>query len=59
MRALFSSLPATGHLNSLLPLAEAVADAGHEVAFCCTPVFADQIAAAGFEHLPGGAETFT
>jgi UDP:flavonoid glycosyltransferase YjiC (YdhE family) len=59
MRVLFSSLPATGHLNSLLPLAEAVADAGHEVAICATPAFADDIAKAGFEHLPGGAESVT
>ena len=58
MRVLFSTLPATGHFNSLLPLAEAVADAGHDVAVCCTPAFAEQVAAAGFEHLPGGAETF-
>ena len=58
MRVLFSSLPAIGHFNSLLPLAEATADAGHEVAVCCTPAFADDVARAGFEHLPGGAEAF-
>ena len=58
MRVLFSSLPATGHFNSLLPLAEAVADAGHEVAFCCTSAFAPQVTDAGFEHLAGGAERF-
>ncbi len=58
MRVLFTSLPATGHYNSLLPLAEAVADAGHEVAVCCTPAFAREVKAAGFEHFPGGAETF-
>jgi UDP:flavonoid glycosyltransferase YjiC (YdhE family) len=58
MRVLFTSLPATGHFNSLLPLAEAVADAGHDVAFCCTPAFAGRVTDAGFEHLPGGAETF-
>ena len=33
MRILFSSVPAPGHLLPLLPLADAAADAGHEVAF--------------------------
>ena len=55
MRVLFTSLPATGHFNSLLPLAEGVADAGHEVAFCCMPALADRVTDAGFTHLPGGA----
>lgn len=59
MRVLFTSLPATGHFNSLLPLAQAVADAGHEVAICATPAFAGDIAKAGFAHLPGGTATFT
>jgi UDP:flavonoid glycosyltransferase YjiC (YdhE family) len=59
MRVLFSSMPATGHFNSLLPLAEAVADAGHEVAFCTANAFAADAARAGFEHLPGGADDFS
>jgi UDP:flavonoid glycosyltransferase YjiC (YdhE family) len=58
MRVLLSSLPATGHWHSLLPLAEGLADAGHQVAVCCTPAFADRVRDAGFEHLAGGAETF-
>lgn len=32
MRVLFTSVPSLGHLHPLLPLARAVADAGHEVA---------------------------
>jgi UDP:flavonoid glycosyltransferase YjiC (YdhE family) len=58
MRVMLTSLPATGHWHSLLPLAEGLADAGHRVAVCCTPAFAQQVATAGFEHLAGGAETF-
>src|SRR5688500_6923166 len=58
MRALFSSMPATGHFNSTVPMAIAVAAAGHEVAFSCAPALADELKALGFTHLPGGAETF-
>jgi UDP:flavonoid glycosyltransferase YjiC (YdhE family) len=58
VRVLLSSLPATGHFNSLLPLADGLAEAGHAVAVCCTPAFADAVTDAGFEHLPGGAATF-
>jgi MGT family glycosyltransferase len=58
MRVLLTSLPATGHWHSLLPLAEALADAGHEVAVACTPAFAARVTDDGFEHLAGGAETF-
>jgi UDP:flavonoid glycosyltransferase YjiC (YdhE family) len=58
MRVLLSSLPATGHFNSLLPLAEGLSDAGHEVGFCCTSALAEQVTRAGFEHLAGGAQAF-
>ena len=57
MRVLLTSLPATGHFNSLLPVAEGLADAGHDVAICTTPAFADRVTDAGYEHLPGGAGT--
>ncbi len=58
MRVLFTSLPATGHVNSLMPLALAVQAAGHEVAVCTSPAFAPQLEAAGFRHLPGGVDRF-
>ena len=58
MRVLFTSLPATGHFNSTLPLALAVKGAGHDVAFCCAPALRDDTIALGFEHRPGGAATF-
>jgi UDP:flavonoid glycosyltransferase YjiC (YdhE family) len=56
MRALFSSLPATGHFNSIMPMALAVAAAGHEVAICCSPMFAAELGRNGLAHLPAGAE---
>jgi N-glycosyltransferase len=56
MRVLFTSLPLVGHFNSLLPLTLATAAAGHDVAVCCAPLFADQLARAGLRHLPGGAD---
>ena len=58
MRVLFTSLPATGHVNSLIPLALAVRAAGHEVAVCTASSFAERLEALGLTHLPGGAERF-
>lgn len=58
MRVLLTSLPATGHLNSLLPLAEGLADAGHTVAIASSRAMSDQIHAAGFEHLAAGSTPF-
>lgn len=57
MRVLFTSLPATGHFNSIMPTARAVAAAGHDVAVCCANAFADEVTVTGLQHLPGGAET--
>jgi UDP:flavonoid glycosyltransferase YjiC (YdhE family) len=56
MRVLFTSLPLVGHFNSIMPLAQATAAAGHDVAVCCAPVFADRVARAGLQHLPGGTD---
>jgi UDP:flavonoid glycosyltransferase YjiC (YdhE family) len=58
VRALFTSLPATGHVHSILPLALAARDAGHEVAICTSPAFAERLHAYGLTLLPGGSETF-
>ncbi len=57
MRVVFSSLPATGHFNSIVPLAQAVAAAGHEIAICSSPAFAAEVAALGARHFPGGARS--
>ena len=55
MRALFTSLPAIGHLNSILPMAVA-REAGHDVAVCTSPAFAAQLASFGLLHPPAGVE---
>lgn len=57
MRALFTSLPATGHFNSILPLALAMREGDHDVAFCCASGFSDRLAALGFRHFPGGGDS--
>ena len=57
MRALFTSLPAMGHLNSILPLAIAARRAGHDVAVCTSAGLVDEVTGHGLEHLPGGALT--
>lgn len=38
-----------------MPLAVAARNAGHDVAVCCSPAFAEQITELGLHHLPGGA----
>jgi UDP:flavonoid glycosyltransferase YjiC (YdhE family) len=43
MRIVFSSLPAYGHLYPMLPLAEACADAGHEVMVATGQPFVDRL----------------
>ena len=57
MRVLFTSLPATGHFNSIMPTARAVAAAGHDVAVCTTGRYADEVTRAGLLHLAGGADS--
>ncbi len=55
-RFLFTTSPFYGHLHPLVPLARALVEAGHEVAFAATPSFAPTIRAAGFEFLPAGLD---
>jgi MGT family glycosyltransferase len=54
MRVLFTCLPATGHFHPLVPIARAIADAGHEVAFATHASMASLVERAGFIHLPAG-----
>lgn len=56
MRVLFVCLPATGHLLPLLPLAGALRDAGHEVAFATAAGFAHAVERAGFVAVPAGMD---
>lgn len=58
MRVLITSIPATGHFNSIIPMALAMAAAGNEVAICCADAFADEVKRYRLEHLRAGAETF-
>jgi UDP:flavonoid glycosyltransferase YjiC (YdhE family) len=57
MRVIFTTLPAIGHFNSIIPLALATAAAGHEVAICCSVPFADEVRRNGLHFLPGGADS--
>ena len=47
MRVLFTTQPAAGSFNPLVPFARALADAGHEVAVACAESFRADIEAAG------------
>jgi len=54
MRVLFTTHPAAGHFHPQVPLAHALAAAGHEVAFACSPAFLPTVEAAGFRCFPAG-----
>jgi UDP:flavonoid glycosyltransferase YjiC (YdhE family) len=56
MRVLFSCVAAFGHFNPLVPLARALADEGHDVAFATAASFHAQVDAAGFDLLPAGLD---
>jgi UDP:flavonoid glycosyltransferase YjiC (YdhE family) len=54
MRVLFTCRAAIGHFHPLVPVAQALADAGHEVAFATHAALAPLVERAGFRHLPAG-----
>jgi UDP:flavonoid glycosyltransferase YjiC (YdhE family) len=54
MRALFTAQVGAGHWRPLAPFAQALADAGHEVAFTSTPFACEVIARHGFRCFPVG-----
>jgi UDP:flavonoid glycosyltransferase YjiC (YdhE family) len=56
MKALFTVQPAIGHLHPLVPVARALEEAGHEVAFCSSASFGPEIEAFGFESFPAGLD---
>ena len=56
MRVLFTTQPGEGHLNPLVPLAQALTAAGHEVAFACAPRFCPLVEARGFRAFPMGLD---
>ncbi len=54
MRALFTCISAYGHLQPLLPLAQALVNAGHEVAIATGPDMCRRAGAAGFTTFRAG-----
>ncbi len=56
MRVLFTTQPAVGHFHPLVPLARALVDAGHTVAFATAPSFCPTVASAGFRAFPAGLD---
>ncbi len=56
MRVLFTALPSSGHWHPLIPFAEALQAAGHEVAFATTPAACAAISALGFRCFHAGAD---
>jgi UDP:flavonoid glycosyltransferase YjiC (YdhE family) len=54
MRVRFSSTPAYGHLLSLLPLARALRERGHEVAVLSAETVSPIVAPEEIELLPAG-----
>jgi len=56
MRILFTTQPAVGHLHPLVPLAQALGAAGHEVAFACSPSFRPMVEACGLLAFSAGLD---
>ncbi len=54
MRVLATCLPGHGHFNPMLPVAQALAAAGHEVAFATAGDFCPRVVEAGFQAFPAG-----
>ena len=56
MRCLFTVQPMFGHFNAMVPLARALQDAGHDVAFATGKGFGPIVHRAGFRHFPCGLD---
>jgi UDP:flavonoid glycosyltransferase YjiC (YdhE family) len=54
MRVLLTCSPAYGHFHPLGPLARALVDAGHEVAFATAADFCERVERCGFRAFPAG-----
>jgi UDP:flavonoid glycosyltransferase YjiC (YdhE family) len=59
MRALFTVQPAIGHLHPLVPVARALEQAGHDVAFCSSASFRPEVEAFGFAYFDAGLDWVT
>ena len=56
MRVLFTTNPGLGHLHPMVPIAEQLTLAGHEVAFACAASFCPKVEALGFRAFPAGLD---
>ena len=56
MRAVLTCIPATGHFEPLLPLARAMAAAGHDLLFATAEAFHPEVSARGFEARAAGLD---
>jgi MGT family glycosyltransferase len=56
MRVLFTTLPGAGPFHPLVPLAQSLQAAGHEVAFACARSYCPTVEAAGFRCFPAGCD---
>ncbi|HYP40113.1 MAG TPA: glycosyltransferase [Chloroflexia bacterium] len=56
MRVLLTTNPGIGHLNPMLPIASALRQAGHQVAFASSASFCPVIEARGFQALEAGLD---
>ncbi len=56
MRFLFTVQPLIGHFHAMLPLAIALRDHGHEIAFATGKSFGAAVQRAGFQHFPCGLD---
>lgn len=56
MRVLFTSQPGSGMFNPLVPFAQALVDAGHDVAVACAASFCPVVEAAGFRTFAAGVD---
>jgi UDP:flavonoid glycosyltransferase YjiC (YdhE family) len=54
MRALLTTTPGRGHYHPMLPLAEALAEHGHEVAWAAAEPVCTRLRERGFEAMPSG-----
>ncbi len=56
MRALFTTTAGSGHFHPLVPVAQALTEAGHEVAFAAPRSFGPTVEASGFRAFPAGRD---
>jgi UDP:flavonoid glycosyltransferase YjiC (YdhE family) len=56
MRFLFTVQPLFGHFHAIVPLAQALKEHGHEVAFATGKGFGPAVRRSGFSHFPAGID---